>query len=816
MTRLEAALDYAAKGIPIIPLCWPTSKGACGCGRDHDKRDIGKAPLTPSGIKDATTDPSAIRDWWSRWPEANIAIALAPVALVDVAPDSPQWETEFRRQGIPQGAAAFASGGGDGHQHFLMRRPEECPVHRLCRTGEYDILTNGYAVAPPSLHRSGRNYGWVTPLEDIESLPNAPQWVVEMLREAIQPSRTPPRAAKDTDGVPPVRLGQYGLAWWQGEKVKETPDGDIDRSATLFTIGLVLADAGATEDTIATALAERDEALGFDKYVERRDGGETEYYRIASKVISAADEGTSGNDGPARHEAVDSTDSGAAKKEVAARVGSAHIDPGLTKRLADEILETDHFAQDAGGKLYLFAQGVYKPVGKPQIRRRVKDLLNEWGLAKKWSTHRTQQVVEYIRTDAPTLWERPPFDTINLLNGLLNVATRGLLPHSPEFLSPVQLPVAYDPDAECPAWEKFVSETFPIDAVGAGVPWEILAWLMTPDTSIQKAVLLLGEGANGKSTFLSALATFIGGNNVVGLSLQKLEAERFSAARLVGKLANICPDLPSTHLASTSMFKALTGGDSIAGEYKYKDGFDFLPYARLIFSANHPPRSDDATHAFFRRWVVIPFERTFEESEQIPRRVLDARLADPKELSGVLNKALAVVSEVRKHGITERESMRSAWKEFKSTTDPLSVWLDANTIAQADATVAKQKLLRAYNTTCDAAGRPGVTAKTFTQALRRLRPHIREAQRTVGGRVQWVWLGIGLASPQDGPPSHGSQGSQGSPTCFEFVNPIGGGRGEARSKNNGNKPVNPVNRVKSKDNGREIVTVVVQPEFDQL
>jgi putative DNA primase/helicase len=117
-------------------------------------------------------------------------------------------------------------------------------------------------------------------------------------------------------------------------------------------------------------------------------------------------------------------------------------------------------------------------------------------------------------------------------------------------------------------------------------------------------------------------------------------------ARLVGKLANICPDLPSTDLTGTSVFESITGGDSLLAEPKFEESFEFVPYARLVFSANLPPKSQDASPAFFRRWLVAPFEKTFQvgAAGTIPRADLDAMLADPAELSGVLNKALLALA----------------------------------------------------------------------------------------------------------------------------------------------------------------------------
>ena len=417
---------------------------------------------------------------------------------------------------------------------------------------------------------------------------------------------------------------------------------------------------------------------------------------------------------------------------------------GPIKTLADEILTSDHFAQDAGRKLYRFHEGCYKADGAAYVKHRVKGLLQEWGQSAKWSSHRAEEVVEYLRVDAPFLWACPPLHRINVKNGLLDLETLELLEHSPDHLSSVQLPVAYDVRAQCPAWKKFVNQVFPKDT--RKVAWEIVAQLMIPDTSIQRAILLEGPGGNGKSTYLQAIIAFLGRHNVASVSLHKLESDRFAVDRLVGRLANICPDLPSHHLVGTSIFKAITGGDLITAEYKYHDSFDFTPFARLVFSTNHLPRSGDDSPAFFDRWVVIPFTKSFRGTRQeVSRTILDARLCGPGELSGVLNRALAVLCQLRAHGFTISESMRRSWDEFRETTNPLAVWLGRMTVEHSEAMVTKGALLQAYNIDCERSGRPLMTKTAFGLAIRRLRPHLQDAQRTVEGRKQaWVWLGIGL------------------------------------------------------------------------
>jgi putative DNA primase/helicase len=422
---------------------------------------------------------------------------------------------------------------------------------------------------------------------------------------------------------------------------------------------------------------------------------------------------------------------------------SEDAEPGRVKTLADAICQDNYFAQDGGGKLYRYDGGAYRPGAEKYIKAMVKSMLTAWGDTKAWSTRLASEVVEFIRVDAHELPDRPRLDLINVKNGMVRVADGVLLPHDPKYLSVVQLPVNHDPAATCPNTDAFVESTFPADA--HDLAWEIPGVLMVPATWLQKAILLLGEGCNGKSVWLSLLTRFLGRHNIAAIPLHKLEADKFSVSRLVGKLANICADLPSEHLAGTSTFKALTGGDTLNAEYKFKDSFDLEPFARLVFSANHPPRSADSSAAFFRRWIVIPFDHTFGPDEQIPRDILDARLQSPEELSGMLNKALAGLRRVEKQRrFSDPPSIQEAWRDFHATTDPLSVWLDRYTVDDPDAFVTKQALRVAYNAAVEREGRPAMTAKAFGQALYKLRPNIEERQRTVAGKYQWCYVGIGL------------------------------------------------------------------------
>ena len=423
-----------------------------------------------------------------------------------------------------------------------------------------------------------------------------------------------------------------------------------------------------------------------------------------------------------------------------------------TSVLAEIIAESQNFAMDAGERLYRYVEGCYVPGAERYLRSRVKQIHKEWDAASSWTSHRSEEVIRYIKADARVLMQAPPTNIINVENGLLEVsdpANPKLLPHSPEHLSPIRIPVWYDPDADCPRVKAFAADVWPADALS--VFFEVPAVAMIPGLAKDKAILLIGSGGTGKSTYLRLQKEFIGRRNCTAMSLQRIENNRFATAQADGKLLNISPDLPAKHLETSSTFKAWTGGDTLTGEHKHQDAFSFVPQARLLFSANHYPRSADAGEAFFDRWHVVEFTNVFRGTEaEMDQNELIAEMVTPTERSGILNEALMRLAQFRGRGnrYEVSASMRAAWLEFRNETDPLAVWLDQHIVATPDAVTTKEELLQAYNRACHDAGRHGMTPTAFGRALKDTRPELfnggTEKQRTLGGQVKWVWLGVGL------------------------------------------------------------------------
>jgi hypothetical protein len=257
---VDAALGYASLGWPVFPLVPGT-----------------KVPFEGSnGHLDAITDADRIRAWWTQCPDANIGVDLERAGLLSVAPDSLEWLAEFERRGLPD-TWAFESGSGEGHRHYLYRRPEAAPLARRCPSGKFDILSEGYAILPPS--RTTGPYRWLTEPNGIGPV-EAPAWAIEELSRARSPGEWP---EIDPD-QPPVRLDEEDERRWRGELVATKRDGSVDRSKSLMLMSFPLAAAGLSERGVAEALRDRDIALGWHKYSDR--GDDREYVKLAVEAVA--------------------------------------------------------------------------------------------------------------------------------------------------------------------------------------------------------------------------------------------------------------------------------------------------------------------------------------------------------------------------------------------------------------------------------------------------------------------------------------------------------------------------------------------------
>lgn len=307
-----------------------------------------------------------------------------------------------------------------------------------------------------------------------------------------------------------------------------------------------------------------------------------------------------------------------------------------------------------------------------------------------------------------------------LENGVLNPSTMQISGCTPEIVTRIKLNVAYDPDAQCPAWLKFLDEC-KSDQV---LLQETAGYPLLPGYPWQKAIMLLGGGGQGKSVFLRVLAEILNTANVSAASLQTLVDNRFGTNSLYGMLANMAGDIPDMALSNTATFKGLTGDDRIRAEEKGKPAYEFWNRSKLIFSANQLPPTKDKTTGYMRRWILIDFNRPMVTN---PNPRLAAELLAEK--AGIFNWMLAGARRLNEKGFTYTTDSEEMAKKYIERSEPVTLFLKDCCEEDFDHFESSKRVFAAYNAWARTRRKKRMSGKEFVGAMRNQTTYVIEYQR---------------------------------------------------------------------------------------
>ena len=435
----------------------------------------------------------------------------------------------------------------------------------------------------------------------------------------------------------------------------------------------------------------------------------------------------------------------------------------LIDNLANHLVEHFKLATTPLWNLYCYTGSIYR-----ECENEVRSLIESYGRAYNISEYINKNVVNEVIDKVKRLTyigtariERSKW-WLALRNGLLNIKAWvedgqvELKEYDPAVFKTAyinaelrEIPDGMDVDN----WFEYGPKLCPnihkafIDWVGpenARVLYEIVGYTLWPDYPLHIAIMLVGEGSNGKSTFLTLLRTFLGRGNYVSIPLQTLTTNRFIIGDLYGKLANLFPDLPKAPLINTGIFKALTGQDEVYADVKHKKGFTFINYAKMIFSANELPEVKDQTYAFWRRWVVVEFPNRFE-----PNPDFINQLTTDDELAGLLIMALHALRDLlRRKQFTINGNFKEYWMRRANT-----VYAFVQDVIEActnltECWISATDLYNAYVAYCEDNDVEAYTQTKFTIELKRLLGgRIKAARKKVDGKLTRGYFGIRLKPP---------------------------------------------------------------------
>ncbi len=333
---------------------------------------------------------------------------------------------------------------------------------------------------------------------------------------------------------------------------------------------------------------------------------------------------------------------------------------------------------------------------------------------------------------------------LTFANGFVQARADGVHidPFAPTQRSLARLPFAYTAGAKPTRFLHFLGQVLePLedrDSVVRLLREFIGVCLIGRATSFAKVLILVGEGANGKSTLLDIVSALFPDETLTAVPPQDMGNE-YSRAMLVRSRLNVVNELPENDILESEAFKAIADGRRIPAREIRQAPFNYCPQAGHAYAANALPNVRDMTHGFWRRVAVVPFERIFEEHEQerdLARKIIDAEL--PAIASWALD---GVVDLLAREHFDLPESTIEATKEWRNNTDHIQSFLEQKTepvSASAPDAVMADRLYSVYRHWAEANGHKLMTSTSFGKRLKLLRveSHKRNNGRTYGVKLK--------------------------------------------------------------------------------
>jgi P4 family phage/plasmid primase-like protien len=339
-------------------------------------------------------------------------------------------------------------------------------------------------------------------------------------------------------------------------------------------------------------------------------------------------------------------------------------------------------------------------------------------------------------------------DFLPLENGLLDLDTLELLPHTPEFFSLTLLPFGYNPDAKCPQFLTCLQRSFAGRPDADGIISLLQEWfgyVLSRSLEAQKFLILYGPPGTGKTTLLSPLEAMLGRDNVSFVDLPSFSHE-FGLAPTFGRKVNIAGDVGKVSTVNEGLLKKYADGSGITINEKGQPIMNVKPTAKLVFATNELPRFEDKTGAVYRRLLMVPMERVVTADEKNTQLATPDWWSQSGEMPGVLNWALAGLARLKKNGFqfTIPPSVTAAIDRYRLDNDKDRRFLVENFEADADGYVTTDRLYQQYQEWAKENGHKGVSNRTnLYKTLLATFPTAHKGPKKVsGGKVHQAWHGI--------------------------------------------------------------------------
>jgi len=333
--------------------------------------------------------------------------------------------------------------------------------------------------------------------------------------------------------------------------------------------------------------------------------------------------------------------------------------------------------------IYLYNGTFWAEIDKETFQKFLGEAAEQMGVAKfsaRFYQFREQLFKQFLSTAyLPT----PPGDKntvlINLQNGTFEIGQKGtrLKPFDRSDFMTYQLPFEYSPQAKAPLFEAYLNRVLP-DPERQRVLAEYLGYVFIKHggrLKLEAALVLYGTGANGKSVFFEIVNALLGAENVSSYSLQELTDDTgYYRAMIANKLVNYASEINGK--LQTDSFKRMVSGEAMPARLPYGKPMQLTNYAKFIFNCNELPKDVEHTNAYFRRWLIIPFDVTIPKAEQDSE--LHTKIIE-NELSGVFNWVLEGLNRLlEQKRFSDCEAAQQAVEQYRIESNSVQMFLNEN------------------------------------------------------------------------------------------------------------------------------------------
>lgn len=279
---------------------------------------------------------------------------------------------------------------------------------------------------------------------------------------------------------------------------------------------------------------------------------------------------------------------------------------------------------------------------------------------------------------------------ININNGTFRFTPEGWALHefNPDDFLTHQLPFDYNENAKCPLFENYLLKVLP-DPESRLVLQEFAGFIFT-NLNLEKILVLLGGGGNGKSVYFNVINALMGKDNVLNYPLGMFGHE-YNRAKLTNILVNYSSEKGFDLHPDT--FKALISGEPLQAREPYGKPFTIYNKVKFIINCNELPRETESTEAYFRRFLIVPFDVKISEEDK------DIDLAEKiiaAELPGVFNWVLQGLKRIiEQKQFTHCQKADNALHDFRKQADSVQLFVEENHFISSETN--KEPLKPLYN-----------------------------------------------------------------------------------------------------------------------